>query len=321
VIRPSVPVRAGWRRPFALLLLLPLAVLALAGCRGEEDPREELRSAVATTADESFTFALSARADRAALDQLGDDAVAAAAFLEGAGVTGARDPDGRFQVALMLGGDAPLLEAISEGGEGLLLRTGLGDLLGLGGRDPQEALGPALDELDIEPAGRAALTASFEGRWVALTDVGDLGELIGTTDDGDGGEPADLAAVLEEVTVTGARDAGDVRRIDVLVPADTLLGPLGLGGGDRIVPGSVDLRDGRISEVRLELSGGDLAGEPGTVDAQDPADAGVVELVLRLTPAAGPDPLVERPDPGASLTAAQLLELVARLQEGPLGAR
>lgn len=292
-----------------------VAVAALlAGCRGAPDPRAELEDAVAATAAEPFTFALSAQADRAALDELGGDAVAAAAFLDGAGLSGARDPDGRLHVALTLGGDAPLLEAISDGGEGLLLRTGLGELLGLDGRDPGEALGPALDELGVSPAGRDALAASFAGGWVALTDVGDLGELLDTTTDA--GSARAPGALMDQVLVTGARDAGEVRRMDVEVAAGALLGPLGLGGGDQAVPGTVDLRDGRVLEVRLELSGGDLAGHESDAAGSGAGSrgAGVVELVLRITPAGDTDAVVERPEPDASLTAAQLLDLVAQLQ-------
>lgn len=303
------------RRRRTRLLAVPFLVLLLAaGCRSDDDPRAELERAVAATAAEPFTFALSARADRAALDQLGGDAVAAASFLEDAGLTGAREPDGRLQVALTLGGDVPLLEAISQGGDGLLLRTGLGELLGLEGQDPAEQLAPALDELGVSPAGREALATSFAGGWVELTDVADLGELLGATTPGDEEEVPDGAGdLLDEVAVTGARDAGEVRRLDVEVAVSALLGPLGLGGADRSVPGTVDLRDGRVLEVRLELSGGDLAAPDGAED--DAADvAGVVELVLSIAPTSGDGPVVERPEPGAALTAAELLTLVGQLQ-------
>ncbi|WP_052664449.1 hypothetical protein [Nitriliruptor alkaliphilus] len=320
------------RRTGVTLVPVLVVLLGLLGCRAALDPQAELEAAVAATAASPFTFSLSAQADRAALDQLGGDAVEAAAFLDGAGLTGAREPDGRLQVAFTLGGDVPLLEAISQGdGEGLLLRTGLGELLGLERRDPAEALGPALEELGVDAAGREALATSFAGGWVALTDVGDLGELLGATTD-DGGDPAPasegLASLLEEVTVTGARDAGEVRRLDVEVRAAALLAVLGLGGidgglggidgglggSDRALPGTLDLRDGQVLEVRLELSGGDLGADgPGTSGASSEA-AGVVELVLRISSADDGHAVVERPEPGASLTAGQLLDLVDRLQ-------
>lgn len=304
------------RRTAVALVPALLVLLGLAGCRAALDPQAELEAAVAATAATPFTFTLSAQADRAALDQLGGDAVEAAAFLDGAGLTGAREPDGRLQVAFTLGGDAPLLEAISQGdGEGLLLRTGLGELLGLEGRDPAEALGPALEELGVGAAGREALATSFAGGWVALTDVGDLGELLGaTTDAGTEPAPDGLASVLDEVTVTDARDAGEVRRLDVEVRASALLGPFGLGGTDGAVPGTVDLRDGQVLEVRLELSGGDLGADGSGAGGGGPDAAGVVELVLAITAADDGEAVVERPQPGASLTAEELLDLVQRLQ-------
>lgn len=323
----SGPTRGGL---VALVLLIGL----LAGCQGDPDPRSQLEAALAATAADPFTFTVTAQADRAALEQLGGDVVATAGFLDEAGLSGARDPDGRFLVALSLGGDAPLLEAISAGEGALLLRTGLGEVLGLEDRDPRDALDPALDQLRVDAAGREALATSFAGGWVALTDVGDLGELLGATAEGqarsapDEGEDAGAAdgeaggfgAVFDRVTVVGARDVGEVRRLAVEVRAAALLAPFGLGAADRAVPGTVDLRDGRLHEVRLVLSGGDLAGgppaDPETAEATEATDAGVLELVLRIVPADGDAPVVPRPEPGATLTAAQLFELVGRLQAG-----
>jgi hypothetical protein len=303
--------------------LLALVVAVLGGCQRDEDPRAELEAAIAATAADPFTYAITAQADRAALDELGGDAVAAAAFPEGAGLSGARDPDGRLEVALSLGGGVPLLEVVVEDGERLLLRTGLGEQLGLEGRDPSEALDPALRELGVGEAGRDALATSFAGGWVALTDVDDLGELLGGATDADpDADPGSVRSLLDEVAVTGARDAGEVRRLDVEVPAAALLGPLGLAGTDRVLPGTVDLRDGRLLEVRLELSGEDLAGVGGSGGADDPAtsaSAGVVELVLRIVTAEDAGALVPRPDPGASLTAAELFALVEVLQGGAGG--
>lgn len=303
----------------ALVLLIGL----LAGCQGDPDPRVQLEAAVVATAAVPFTFTVTAQADRAALEQLGGDVVATAGFLDEAGLSGARDPDGRLLVALSLGGDAPLLEAISDGEGALLLRTGLGEVLGLDGRDPREALDPTLEQLGVDAAGREALATSFAGGWVALTDVGDLGELLGATaeagsaPDERGGEDEEggFGAVFDEVTVVGVRDVGEVRRLAVEVPAAALLAPFGLGAADRAVPGRVDLRDGRLHEVRLVLSGGDLAGEP-TADPEptEATDAGVLELVLRIVPVGEDAPVVPRPEPGATLTGAQLFELVGRLQ-------
>lgn len=298
---------------FAALVLLAGLLL---GCQDDPDPMSQLEAAVVTTATQPFTFTVTAQGDRAALEQLGGDVVATAGFLAEAGLSGAREPDGRLLVVVSIGGGAPLLEAISDGEGALLLRTGLGEVLGLEGRDPREALDPALDQLGVDAAGREALATSFAGGWVAVTDAGDLGELLGATGGADtGADPAEeggLRAVFEGVTVVDARDAGEVRRLTVQVPAEALLAPFGLRAAERAVPGTVDLRGGRIHEVRLELSTGDLAGEPRTDD--DAADAGVLELILRIVPAEGDDPVVPRPEPGATLTAAQLFDLVGRLQ-------
>jgi hypothetical protein len=297
------------RRGSALLLVL---VVLLAACRADDDPAAELRSALEATASEPFRFAVSAQADRAALDELGGDAVAAATFLDGAGLTGARDPDGWLQVAFTLGGQVPLLEVIAPGDDRLLLRTGLGDLLGLEGRDPGDDLDPALEELGVSAAGRDALAISFRGGWVALTDVSSLGELVGdaTSGEREAAPSLDLDRVLEEVTILGAGDVGEVRRLDVEVRTAPLLGALGVEVDDRTVPGTIDLRDGRLLEARLELSSSDLGDAAGS----DGAPGGVIEVLLRVVPAEEGGPVVERPEPGAALTSAELFDLVERLQ-------
>lgn len=307
------------------LALVGVVVALLAGCRSDDDPRTELERALATTASESFRYQLSAEADRAALEQLGGDAAGAAAFLDGAGVTGGRDPDGWFQAALHLGGDVPLLEVIVPGDDRLLLRTGLGDLLGLGGRDPSEQLDPALEQLGVEPEARQALAVSFRGGWIALTDVSSLRELVDAaeappSDVPDATPPADLADLLDHVTIRGVNDVGEVRRLDVEVATAPLLAVLGIEGAARTVPGTVDLRDGRLLEARLTLSGGDLAAAtepPADTRGGEPADEeadGVVEVVLRVgEPDRGGD-VVERPEPGASVTSQQLFTLVEQLR-------
>jgi hypothetical protein len=310
-------------RVTAPLVALLALVVVLAGCRADDDPRSELESALAATASEPFRFAVTAQADRAALEELGGDAVAAASFLDAAGVTGARDPDGWLQVAFTIGGDVPLIEVIVPGDDRLLLRTGLGDLLGLGGRDPDDALGPALTELGVDEEGRAALAISFRGGWIALTDVDSIGELVGAStgavDDADGGSvgdtggeplPADLGAVLDEVTILGVHDVGEIRRFDVEVRTAGLLGPLGIGARDRRVPGTIDLRDGRFHEARIELSGDDL----GAGTAPGVQDGGTVEVVVRVVAAEEGGPVVDRTEPGASLTSAELFTLVEQLQ-------
>jgi hypothetical protein len=320
---PAAPRRrTGERSSAARRWVVLLTVLVVtAACGGGSDPREELASAVVATADEPFRFSLGARADRVALDQLGDDALAVASFLEGAGLEGARTPDGRLHVTLRLGGAAPLLEVVTGPGEAVLLRTGLAEVLGVDDRDPMADLGPALESRGVGPAGRDALATSFAGGWVALTDVADLGQLLDAASGGDEAAvgddaaraPRDLAAVLDEVVVLDVTDAGEVRRFEVEVPAEALLAPFAIDGGDRTLPGTVDLRDGRLLEVRLRLDGAALGAAAGDPDPGEGTESGNVELVLRIDPVDDAE-AVPRPTAGASLTAPELLDLVEQLE-------
>jgi hypothetical protein len=314
------------------LVLVAFLLALLAGCQGDDDPRSELERALETTASESFRYQVTAEADRAALEQLGGDALETAAFLDGAGVAGGRDPDGWFQVGLSIGGDVPLLEVIVPGDDRLFLRTGLGDLLGLGARDPSEQLDPALEELGVDPESRRALTISFRGGWIALTDVSSLRELVDASEASTPAEPAatppaDLEGLLDAVTILGVEDVGEVRRFEVEVATAPLLALLGIDGEERTVPGTVDVRDGRLLEARLVLSGGDLAAAAGPVRsgeaaaAEDDGADGAVEVVLRVGEPDRDGDVVERPEPGASVTSRQLFTLVEQLQSatgGPL---
>jgi hypothetical protein len=313
------------------LVLVGLLLALLAGCQGDDDPRRELERALATTASESFRYQVTAEADRTALEQLGGDALETAAFLDGAGVTGGRDPDGWFQVALSIGGDVPLLDVIVPGDDRLFLRTGLGDLLGLGGRDPSEQLDPALAELGVDPASRRALTISFRGGWIALTDVSSLRELVDASEASTPGEattvpPTDLDGFLDAVTIVGVEDVGEVRRFDVEVATAPLLALLGIDGDERTVPGSIDVRDGRLLEARLVLSGEDLAATAGpgrdgeAAAADDAGTAGALEVVLRVGEPDRDGDVVERPEPGAAVTSRQLFALVEQLQAATGGA-
>lgn len=299
----------AWRARLATVLV---GALVLVGCTGEPTPREELAAALRATEETSVNFRVTAVADRGALDALEGGAADAAVFLEQAGLVGSRDPDGALRLAVTLGGDEPLIEVVSLPDGPLLLRTGLGDLLGVGRTDPAEQLDPALAELGVGEAGRRALAVSFAGGWLELTDVADvdaaLAELFG--DDGadapGGAALTDLSALLDRVEVVDARDAGDVRRFDVQVDAAGLTGAAATDAPP--LAGQVALRDGRVQEVRLELAPAAGAG---------PSDAGVVELVVTLTEVdAGT--AVLRPEADAALTAAELLDLVDRLQQAGL---
>jgi hypothetical protein len=323
VTRPSgAPARAcrGWT---AAILALALGVT---GCGAEPDPREELTDAVRATADTSVTFELGARVDGDALADGGERADEAARFLEEAALTGARDPDEALRVTVSIGAEAPLLEVVSDPSGALSLRTGLGSLLGVDDRDPSAQLDPLLTDLGVDAAGRRALAVSFAGGWVAVSDVDDLGSLLDTDVDdrdaegadarADAGEGPTLERVLDAVTVLAARDAGDVRRLDVRVDGRVLAEAVGLVAADAgdpgaDLPGTVVLRDGLLQEVRVTLSGDDVASTGGGDDG-----AGAIEVVLTVAPVAeGRAVLV--PDPDATLRADELFDLVERLQAVP----
>lgn len=302
------------RAPIAALLAL---ALTLAACRGGS-PDQELRDAVTATLDTPIAFTVTARADRGALDELGDGAGSAAAFLADAGLRGARDADGRTQLALTLDGQVPLLEVVTDP-DGLLLRSGLADLLPLGDADPAEQLGPALDAAGVSAAGRDALIASFAGEWIALSDVRDLGDLLARAGDDAGAAEAAPEAPqevlddpLDAVEVDAARTAGDVRRLEVVVATARLVAALGLGADvPERTSGTVVLRDGLVQELRLALDAAPEARDAdGGADGDEPP--GGVELLVTITPLEAPS--VPRPDPAAQLTGAELFALVEQLQ-------
>ena len=269
--------RVGRCRAWRLTAAVTVAVVVAAACGGP-DPEEELADAVRATADTPVTFELGARADGDALASLSDGA-AGAAFLDQAGVRGARDPDGALQLAVTIAGDTPFLEVIVpcvRCGDGasssVLLRTGFAELLPVGDQDPAEQLDPILTELGVDEAGRRALAASFAGGWVEVTGLEGLGDLVdaasgsstdASTDATDApADPVTVEELLGAVTVVTARDAGDVRRLEVEVALGELLDLAGFDGRDaaRAVPGTVVLRDGLLQEVRLELT--DLGADP-----------------------------------------------------------
>jgi hypothetical protein len=317
-----VRARRGW-----LGAVLVLAV-TVTGCGGEPDPREELTEAVRATTDTSVTFALAARVDGDAFADDREGAGEVARFLEEAALTGARDPDGALRLAVSIGADAPLLEVVSDPTGGLSLRTGLGSLIGVDDRDPAAQLDPLLTDLGVDDAGRRALAVSFAGGWVAVDDVDDLGSLLArdrdaATDATDAtdveGEGPTLAAVLDAVTILEARDAGEVRRLDVEVDGRALADAIGLaagGAGDldgagAARPGTVVLRDGLLQEVRVTLSDDDVV----RASAEDEGVGGI-ELVLTVTPVVeGRAVLV--PDPDAALRAEELFDLTERLGSAP----
>jgi hypothetical protein len=280
-------------RWFAVLLLV---ALALSGCDRGRSPERELREAVDGTLAEDVAFEVrvqtEGRTDVAADPDL-------ASFLETVRVTGSHRTGGTYHLALDIGGTAPLLEL--RGGDGpLLLRTGLGALLGSTG-SPEEALGEPLDGLDLDDEGRQALLAGFAGDWLAITETDADTPAEGSEAGPETGEPTRWGDLLEAVEVVEVHDAGGVRTFEVLADPQRLqrssLGRTlhGLLDLPATVPGRVEVREGRVQQVRVDLSG--------------EAVSGSLELVLDVLDH-GELPPAEPVDPVAALTVAELAGLV-----------
>jgi hypothetical protein len=295
-----------------------LVALALTGCERSRTPEQQLRDAARATFTEDVAFTLTTIDD-------GDLPDAAApggrvvAFLSAFEFTGIRRADGGYAVAVEIGGTAPLLEVRGRGGDGeVLLRTGLGELLGVEG-DPAAAFAGPLDGLDLDDRQRAALLAGFEGEWIAIPDAGGLGALSSATldadadgdADGDASEvadPFDLRRLMDALDVVGGREevAGG-REVAVRLETVAWLGPRAVDddglGLPATVPGQVVIREGRIHEVTLELGN-----DEGTTDRHG--------LRLLLTDHGQVEPLAPA-EPVATVSRADLAELVRLLDAGP----
>jgi hypothetical protein len=307
-------------------VLAVLVGLALTGCDRSGSAEAELREATARTLAQDVAFTLSARTD--APPAAGEDAPLAA-MLATFELSGVREAGGRYAFAVDIGGTMPLLEARGGAGDPLLLRSGLGALLGAEG-DPASELGPQLDELGLEGDQRDALIAGFAGDWIALSDADDVSDLAGRAlgdetggddvaggPDDEGGDPFDLERLFAELEVTSARDVGDVRRFEVVVDAQDWLGrdldAAARDGGIEVpasVPGTVTVRDGVVHEVRLQL---EAAGDGNQPDGEADGEAGGgldVVLVLRdHGEVRFPEPVT----PVVEVTVAELAELLSLL--------
>jgi hypothetical protein len=293
---------ATGRRAARVPALLLAAVLALAGCRGA-DPATQLEQALEATLGTEVAFELRAEADRAALEQLGEAAGDAAQFLADFRVVGARDPDGATVLAVELAAGQAVLEAVVLPDGELRLRTGLGQLLGLAEASPADALEPELERRGASPQQRRALLAGFEGGWIAISDAGGIEGALGGAEGARGPDEAfDLEDLLANVEVTDATEDGGRQRLDVLVDVSRLLDPDATDDLGERVPALIELEDGLVRRVRVELS-----------DELDEVDDGRVRLDLRLTDhgdaEVGPPPEVE-----ATVTMAELEELLALLR-------
>jgi hypothetical protein len=276
------------------VLGLLLVALALTACDRGASSETELREAVERTATEDVAFQLGFSADPS-LDGGPDPELRD--LLVSFRVAGTRQAAGTYDLALDIGGTAPLLELRGGGGDGVLLRTGFGALLGASG-SPDGELGAVLRDRGVDDDAQRALLAGFAGDWVAITDVGTEGDTL---------DPHRLLASLE---VVDARDVGEVRRFEVRLDPEQLVGPV-LGGAvgtpldlPATVPGTVEVRGGVVHQVRVELA---------------PEAPGALRLGLVVVDhgdAPGPEPVT----PTADLTLADLRTLFDAL-DLPLGGR
>jgi hypothetical protein len=229
--------------------------LVLTSCDGA-DPAAALREAVERTATTDLAYELAFVDDPREDAGIDDELRAALASFR---LLGSRQADGRSDLALDIGGTAPLLEVRVTGDE-VLLRTGLGALLGIAAQqDPADPaddpeLTAALDGLALDDEGRRALLAGFRGEWVALSDAG-----------ADGGG-LDVDGLLADLEVLGAREVGEVTRYEVRVPRDAVVGATlrrAFGGAlDELpdpLPALVQVRDGYVVQARFSLG---AAGAP-----------------------------------------------------------
>lgn len=309
---------------------LPAALAAavlVASCSGGPDPDQALRTAVADTFAAPFVYEITIEADRDALAALGEGAGQAADFLRGLRLTGQVGRGSWGLTARLLDTEALALRAVSP--EEIYMRWGIRDLAArLGaGVDPERPL-RALEALDLPSSVTTAVTAAIRGQWVGVRGrlpAARLARLIapdppgpdgplGILEDAIGGDvPAFLDRFLEarerEVedgretfsVALRARDLGRAvaRARARMRGARAAATPAPEGTGvPMTVPGTVIARDGRITEVRLSLSGEDRQGS--------------VDLRVSLS-RHGAAPPLEPPAEPVMVPAGELLTAVDRL--------
>ena len=278
----------------AVLVLGLVLGLVATGCTRTRDADDVVRDAVARTVAGDVAYALTAAADRAALEALGPDAAPVASALNGFAVIGAR-AGGANRVVLQVRGDVRIAELVTLPDGAVFLRT---DLEGLEG----DGLERLLTDLADSGAPRSVVegvAAVFSGGWVGVRGEASLDDLLGALPE-TGPSPsvtdvpstdvdpaAALSAVLGAAEVTEGRDlpggavsypleiaAADVARgLDVATDALVdvpVVGPLVAGLTSGTVSGDVVVADGVVTSVLLRLQAGS-------------ADAGNLELRLDLS--------------------------------------
>lgn len=270
--------------------LVLVAVLVLPACGGD-DPSDALQSAFERTFDGSFAYELGIEADQDALGALGEGAGQAASFLAGFGLDGRVDGERSVLRVQALGLDAFELRVLS--GEELYVRLGLRDLAAFAGvplgRD--QVVG-ALEGLNMPPAVIDAGVALVEDRWVGIKGAFPterIRDLVGADQpEDDAAEQeinqafgSDIPGFMDRfVTVSESREQDGQRRFEVALRLRDLLRTAGelnqrfapaTGGSledleadlqnlPEEVPGSVDVRDGLVTNVRFDITGEDAAG-------------------------------------------------------------
>ena len=271
-----------------------MVVLALlvGGCSRTRTPTQVVRDAVVRTLGGDVTFALTAAADRTALDALGPDAAPVASALNGFSLLGARTA-GATRLVLQVRGDVRLVELVTFGDGSVYLRT---DLTGLEG----DGLDRLLDDLSRSGAPASVVTGVetlFGGDWVGVTGEAALDGLLDGLDGEDvagASEPAAVGPALEDVLrgLVGAAQVGeptdlpaDARRYPLTIAAEDAVDGL-TAAGDTLVDVPV------VGALLAGLEGGDVAGDLVVADGvvtsilvrvrAGAVDAGNLELRLDL---------------------------------------
>lgn len=337
LVRSPIPAPLRRRGLHPLIALLAALALVSGACgTASPDPETRLSSAVDDTFDGAFGYRLAIDADRNALDALGEGAAQTAGFLAGFAISGVKDEAGALSVEVALGeGGTPLMSLRSFGDEAFYLNVGINDFLGMAGAgqfDPRDELAPALDALGFGPEIKTAVLDLLDGNWVGVEgelDAERIRTLLGAdtsdTSEEDVEEATkdalgeDIGEFVERfVTVVETTDTDDGERFDVefqvrefLRATSELSRRVSAEGTDGLedleadlqdlpetIPGTILVDDGKVTEMRFEVSG-------------DDADGSVL-VVLSLSDFDAVDD-VERPEGATVLTDEQFTEAIAKL--------
>lgn len=315
--------------PAAVAALAVTAVLAgvLAGCSGDEETalrRAALEESVARTVEGTLAFNLTVEADEEALTDFGDAADPLEALLAGSSAAGIIEAD-RVAIGIALGG-ADLAQVRTTGPREQYVRFNLGALSQLATGEAVETsqLEAALVDAGLDPAARDAVLAAAGGQWVRMEGPDD--QSPGAADEDERSTATSvrdaLAALLRSFEPVGHEGELEAQRfdgrLDVLVDVERALAvaaramagvapsALPTEAGGESLPGRVEVRDGVVRSVVLEL--GPLA-EGG----------GSIELVLDLRELDVEESLVEAPEVVATVTRDELAaaaEALAQLDRG-----